>query len=190
MDFYFTGVLSGLPRLLEGGQHGGTVRTMSFSRDSKEYWIKKTIGKRVYDNVEYYDIISGKAIEDPKKEMYKIKKESRLVEDRAPDVHRMKALYYIDERGNKNYITKNYWQKNYGLDKSGRFVVYTNLTDELVVWDTKTKKNAFCSKITNHENGNYLVYDPKKDRFLIGDASHNGTTWLRALEIRKKKPEE
>ena len=33
----------------------------------------------------------------------------------------------------------------------------------------------------------HLAYDPKRNRFLLGDATHNGTTYLRALTIKRTR---
>ena len=94
------------------------------------------------------------------------------------------GLFYRDSQGGVHRLTRNHWHDNYGLTSDGKLIAATNWDDEIVVWNAQTQKVVFRAKTTNHDNGGgYLAYDSKHNRFLIGDSSYNGTTWLRALVV-------
>ena len=99
-----------------------------------------------------------------------------------------RGLYYRNEEGVVLWIRADPWHDNYGLTKDERYIVATNWDDDIQAWDAATGGEVFRYRTSNHSNGGgYLCYDEKQNRFLIGDASYKGTTWLRALEIAESQ---
>lgn len=95
------------------------------------------------------------------------------------------GLFYKGTDGVHHLLTSNNWHENSGITSDGKIIVTTTWDDEIIAWNAETLKEVFRQKITNHHNGGgYIAYDPKLNRFLIGDCS-SGTTWLRALMIGK-----
>jgi hypothetical protein len=92
------------------------------------------------------------------------------------------GLNYADDMGQKTLVVRNQWHSNFDLTKDGRYVVTTTWDGELVVWSTADKQTVHREKLA--EQYGYLAYDAKDDRFLLGDAMYNGTTFLRQFVIR------
>ena len=78
-----------------------------------------------------------------------------------------------------NMITPSHWHDNYAITRDGQYVVTTTWDGEVLAFSTAEKKVVFKQKIADQYG--YLAYDDKDDRFLLGDAMYNGTTYLRAL---------
>ena len=89
------------------------------------------------------------------------------------------GLYYTDSGGRSYLITPDHWHDNYDITNDGQFVVTTTWDGEVLVWSTEQKQAVYRKKL-NPQYG-YLAYDAMLDRFLLADATENGTSYLRAL---------
>ena len=89
------------------------------------------------------------------------------------------GLYYTDATGKDHRITPHHWHDNHALTRDGRHVVTTTWGGEILAWSTAEQAVVFRKKIASQYG--YLAYDETNDRFLLGDATHDGTTYLRAL---------
>lgn len=98
---------------------------------------------------------------------------------------RTHGLYYRDDTGTRHRVTNNQWHDNFALTRDGRFVVTTTWDGELLIWSTRLKRPVHRQKIAAQYG--HLAYDPQRNRFLIGDATHNGTTYLRALQLKSSR---
>lgn len=94
------------------------------------------------------------------------------------------GLYYRDIDGKDHRLIKNEWHDNYAITTDGRFIASTTWDGELVVWSTQTITEIYRQKIA--AGYGYLCYDPLMNRFLLGDATDKGTTFLRALAVMDK----
>ena len=101
------------------------------------------------------------------------------------------GLYYRNPQGSAYLLTDRPWHDNFGLTSDGNLIAATDWDDHVSVWDTQSRELLLRAQTTQHDNGGgYLAYDPKYNRFLIGDCSYNGTSWLRALTITRNAPQE
>jgi len=91
------------------------------------------------------------------------------------------GLYFRDLSGKDHRLTANEWHDNYCLTKDHNFVVATTWDGEVIVWRTKDVREVFRKKIADQYG--YLAYDAAKNCILLGDATNNGTTFLRALIV-------
>lgn len=89
------------------------------------------------------------------------------------------GIYYKDDRGTDHWIIRDHWHKNYGITKDGRYIAMTIRAGDVLVWSTEQKRFVFEQRI-NRMYG-LLVYDERRDRFLLGDRTPDGTRSLRAL---------
>jgi hypothetical protein len=96
----------------------------------------------------------------------------------ALDTH---GLYYTDRGGQDHLVERDHWNDNYGITKDGRWIVTTTWDGEAVAWSTERLEPVYRHKIASAYG--YLAYDERGERFLLGDATHDGTTKLRALVV-------
>jgi len=91
------------------------------------------------------------------------------------------GLYYTDDAGARTLVTQQHWHDNFALTRDGRYLVTTTWDGELLVWSTAEKREVHREKLAAQYG--HLAYDAKGDRFLLGDATHNGTTFLRQFQV-------
>lgn len=99
--------------------------------------------------------------------------------DSTPHTTDSHGLYYTGTDGEDHLIAPNHWNSNYALTGDGQYVVTTTWDGEILAWSTAEKKVVFRKKIATQYG--FLAYDEAADRFLIADATIDGTTHLRAL---------
>jgi len=91
------------------------------------------------------------------------------------------GLYFRDATGRDHRLTQNEWHNNYCVTKDKKFIMTTTWNGELIVWQTDDCIEVYRRKLAFKYG--YLAYDPDRNRVLLGDATHDGTTFLRALVI-------
>lgn len=161
----------------------GAIFEVRFSSDCKKVWLR--CGAK---NVPSVFQLDGTPVEDFSVNDF-LEINTGQLWDVAPAKSRevKPGLFFKDSSGVSHLLATNYWHKNYGLTKDGKLIVASNWNDELVVWDAGSAQEIVRQRITNHHNGGgYVIYDETTDRFLIADASYQGTTHLRALVVTKR----
>jgi hypothetical protein len=93
------------------------------------------------------------------------------------------GLYCKDDSGRVHRLTDNEWHDYFGVTKDRRFVACTTWDGELIVWRLSDGSGVARKKMARQYG--YLQYDPKSDRFLWGDATDDGTTKLKVIEVGK-----
>jgi len=125
-----------------------------------------------------YDTTGRPATADPS-EFPPRQKGPLWVIDSTPYTTDSHGLYYTGADGEDHRVTPNHWHSNYALTGDGQYVVTTTWDGEILAWSTAEKKVVFREKIAAQYG--FLAYDEASDRFLIADATSDGTTHLRAL---------
>lgn len=93
------------------------------------------------------------------------------------------GLYFTGKDGKRHLVAANHWHDNFALTNDGALLVTTTWDGEVIGWSTADSRRLFTLKWTDAYG--YLAYDRKRDRFLLGDAVHDGTSFLRVLVIKK-----
>ncbi|MBI4951688.1 MAG: hypothetical protein HY908_06615 [Myxococcales bacterium] len=101
------------------------------------------------------------------------------VVESTPVTQATRGLYYRAADGERHRITPDPWHDNFAESADGKLVATTTWDGELLAWSTEARRIVFRQKIASAYG--YLAYDPRRDRFLLGDATGDGTTHLRAL---------
>ena len=167
--------------------HGRQIQTLSltdrtfwpeFSTDGSMFWVDdRGRGRKAFD-------LAGRPLTGVRYKKPEPQNQSAWRIESAKDTIETHGLYYRDADGKDHHLTQNEWHDNYCVTKDKRFIVATTWDGELLVWRTDDCEEIFRQKLSSQYG--YLAYDSETNRVLLGDAKHDGTTFLRALVIEKR----
>lgn len=159
----------------------GRIRSACFDKTSTRILVTLNNGQAtVYD-------LDGHVVRNFEIEGFALSRDKRVwVIESSKVTLQTHGLYLKDNKGTEHRLTDDVWGDNFRMTKDGRFIAATTWKGQLIVWRCSDGGEVF-HKTMAKQSGGYLAYDGEKDRFLIGDESYNGTTFLRALELRAAK---
>ena len=156
------------------------VFEVRFDRDGRQFLVRTTRGDLpgyAFDTtgrrIDRFSTADFAPVEDPKKRLWRVES-SKL----TSDTH---GLYCNDAQGDPHRLTANQWHDNYGVTRDGKYVGATTWDGEFAVWRLADAKEVFRLKMANQYG--YLQYDEKKNCFLWGDATFDGTTKLKSIVV-------
>jgi WD40 repeat protein len=158
------------------------VRAIAFDHSGKFIWITPTYpgpDPFVYDR-------DGKKHAKFDSKDYEPKNRERLWVVPASKGGPPEGLFYKDVSGTVHTLVDNPLNEYYAISKDGRYIGTSTWDQRVRIWRTSDLQEVFNQKVGAHPV--VLLYDSKKDQFLILDGM-DGDTCLHAIKLPQRNAE-